>query len=134
MPRMAGFVASHPALRIHFVLEDRKQDLIRDVIAISIQIDKLVDSIATVRMMGQIARMFVALPAYLARDGTPVSPRDLAQHRMWNVLAPRCTGGWTTTRGRKTEKAEIAAHVITSEDDGAVAAAVTGVGIATVSA
>jgi DNA-binding transcriptional LysR family regulator len=71
IPRTAAFKARHPELRIHFILEDRKQDLIRDAVDVSIRIGKLSDSTATFRTMGHISRVFVASPEYLSKEGIP---------------------------------------------------------------
>jgi DNA-binding transcriptional LysR family regulator len=38
IPRIAAFTAKHPELRIHLILEDRRQDLVRDAVDVAIRL------------------------------------------------------------------------------------------------
>jgi DNA-binding transcriptional LysR family regulator len=51
IPRLAEFTAVHPNLRIHFLLEDRRQDLIREAVDVAIRLGRLVDSSATAKLI-----------------------------------------------------------------------------------
>lgn len=132
IPRMKRFVGLHPNLRVQFILEDRKQDLIRDGIDISIRIGKLADSSATSRMLCQIARVFVASRDYLSKAGTPTSPDELSDHRTIECPASTVPGAWTVTRDQKKATGDVNVHFSVSDNEGAVAAATAGLGIATV--
>jgi molybdate transport repressor ModE-like protein len=63
IPRMARFVERHPRLRIHFGLDDRRQDLIRDAVDVSLRVGPLRDSTATFETLGHIERVAIAAPS-----------------------------------------------------------------------
>src|ERR1700712_445625 len=47
IPRLPAFLAQHPQLRVQVVLEDQRQDLVRDAVDVSIRLGRLADSSAT---------------------------------------------------------------------------------------
>lgn len=79
-PLVASFLATHPALRVELVLNDRNVDLVEDGLDAAIRIGQLDDSSLVRRQVGVVRRLTLAAPAYLARQGRPVAPRDLATH------------------------------------------------------
>src|ERR1700748_1944079 len=49
LPRLARFTDMHPKLRIEFILNDEKQDLIGDAVDVALRIGALADSAATAK-------------------------------------------------------------------------------------
>src|ERR1700676_5096571 len=47
IPRLASFAARHPDLHLNILLEDRRQDLVRDAVDVAIRLGRLADSTAT---------------------------------------------------------------------------------------
>jgi DNA-binding transcriptional LysR family regulator len=77
LPRIARFTDRHPALRVEFILNDEKQDLVGDAVDVALRIGSLGDSTAVARKIGVVHRVLAASPTYLARAGTPRAPAEL---------------------------------------------------------
>lgn len=133
LPRIAAFTAKHPELRIHLLLDDRRQDLVREAVDVAIRLGQLVDSSATAKLIANIPRVIVAAPTYLERAGTPASPMDLAKHRIVAGSAAAVPSAWAfELRGEKLT-VDLQPHFSTNENEGAVAAAAAGLGITSTS-
>lgn len=132
IPLLPRFAERHPLLRIEIVLDDRRQDLVRDAVDVAIRIGTLPDSNATARLLTSYARLIVASPAYLARCGTPMSPDALIGHRI--VYGPAATVGtaWTFTHEGVTTTVPIEPNISFSDNEGAVAGAKAGLGITSI--
>ena len=80
MPRMARFLDAHPDLRTDWVLGDRPVDLVEEGVDLAIRIGLVTDQGLIARRIGQMRRVTVARPDYLAKHGRPQHPRDLISH------------------------------------------------------
>jgi DNA-binding transcriptional LysR family regulator len=127
IPRLPGFTDQHPGLRIDVVLEDQRQDLVRDAVDVSIRLGKLTDSSATAQLLTLVPRVILAAPSYVDKAGTPVSPVDLANHRI--IGGPTGTSGWTFERSGKVMTIDLQPHMTVNDNEGAIVAAVAGLGI-----
>jgi len=81
VPRLAAFLAQHPALEIELVLDDRNVDLVEEGIDVAFRMGTLVDSALAARKIGQSDLLVLGTPAYFARSGEPATPADLAGHQ-----------------------------------------------------
>ncbi|MCF3947599.1 LysR family transcriptional regulator [Acidiphilium sp. AL] len=79
-PVATSFLDMWPALRIEMLLSDRNLDLIEEGLDVAVRIGRLADSGLMVRRVGEVRRVLVASPAYLAARGQPRHPDDLAGH------------------------------------------------------
>ena len=79
-PAIIAFLDLHPALQVEMVFNDRNMDLIEHRIDLAVRIGELPDTGMVARRVGQVRRVLVASPAYLARRGAPASPDELDQH------------------------------------------------------
>jgi DNA-binding transcriptional LysR family regulator len=129
IPRLASFTERHPGLHIQILLDDKRQDLVREGVDASIRMGRLSDSSATARLLAIIPRVVVASPSYLKRAGTPNAPGDLAGHRIVGGPATLVPTAWAFERDGQSETPELAAHFSTNDNEGAVAAAAAGMGI-----
>ena len=127
IPRLPGFTSLHPALRVQVVLEDQRQDLVRDAVDVAIRLGKLADSSATAQLLTTIPRVILASPAYVERAGAPGSPDDLRRHRI--IGGPTGAAGWTFERDGKPTVIDLQPHITINDNEGAVMAAVAGLGI-----
>lgn len=130
--RLPRFTERHPKLHLQVILDDRRQDLVRDAVDVAIRIGTLPDSNATARLLTGYSRLTVASPAYLERFGTPATPQDLTAHRI--VFGPAATVGtaWTFTRGGEEEVVTVTPDISFSDNEGAIAGAVAGLGITSI--
>jgi DNA-binding transcriptional LysR family regulator len=133
IPRLAAFAARHPNLHLQFLLEDRRQDLVRDAVDVAIRLGRLVDSTATVKLITTIPRVVVASPGYLAQHGTPATPSELVQHRIVGGTAAAVPTAWMFERDGKELAMQLEPRFSTNENEGAIAAAVSGFGITSTS-
>ena len=129
IPRMTPFAARHPKLNIQILLDDKRQDLVREAVDVAIRIGRLTDSRATARLIAKVTRVVIASPSYLREAGTPTSPAELSQHRIIGGPATLVPNAWVFERDGKTETLELSPHVSTNDNEATVAAAVAGLGI-----
>jgi DNA-binding transcriptional LysR family regulator len=133
IPRLSAFVARHPALRVELQLEDRRQDLVRDAVDVAIRLGRLPDSAATARLIAVIPRVIVASPDYLERHGVPAHPNDLAGHRIVGGTASAVPAAWRFERDGDEVAVSLAPNFSTNDNEGAIAAAVAGLGVTSTS-
>jgi DNA-binding transcriptional LysR family regulator len=129
LPRIARFADLHPALRIEFILNDDKQDLVGDAVDVAVRVGALADSSAVARKIGTVHRTLAASPAYLARAGTPMEPAELTKHTL--IVGPAGTSmeAWVFKKNGKSTSIRIEGRFILNGGEGASAAAVAGLGI-----
>ena len=133
IPRLTAFTARHPDLHVQLLLEDRRLDLVRDAVDVAIRLGSTAGATATVRAIGVIPRVIVAAPAYLDRAGTPETPNDLMRHRIVGGPASSVPTAWLFERDGETTAVDLQPHFSTNENEGAVAAAIAGLGITSTS-
>lgn len=79
-PVVMAFLDLYPQMQIEMVLNDRNLDLIDEGLDVAVRIGHLQDSSRVARRLGQVSRVTVASPDYLARRGEPQEPAQLAEH------------------------------------------------------
>lgn len=132
MEWVADFLATHPRVRLDFVLSDAKADLIAERIDVAFRGGPLQDSSFVGR---QILRDgsdgLVASPSYIAARGAPSTLQDLVNHDCVSFAHP---GGHTTWRlagpDGVEEEVQVAARFSGNTAQGLRKATVAGLGIA----
>lgn len=129
IPRLPHFTMQHPGLRLSLLMDDQRQDLLRDGVDIALRFGELDDSTATARLIATNQRLLVASPAYLARRGTPRVPSDLQQHSI--IVAPPSmkAADWIFTKNTRRVAVKVEPSLIVSVNEAATTAAVAGLGI-----
>jgi DNA-binding transcriptional LysR family regulator len=79
-PLLPDLFAAYPLLSIDLNLADEQVDLIGGGFDLALRIAALADSSLRARRVCQVGRLLIGAPAYFARHGRPVHPRDLAEH------------------------------------------------------
>jgi DNA-binding transcriptional LysR family regulator len=79
-PLVTAYLKKFPDTQVELVLHDRHLDLIEEGLDIAVRIGPLSDSSLLVRRVGEVRRVLIASPGYLARRGMPAKPADLAGH------------------------------------------------------
>jgi len=131
VPRLKAFANRHPALHIQLLLDDRRQDLVRDAVDVAIRVGAQSDSSATAKLIAMIPRVVLASPSYLEEHGTPETPADLASHRILGGPASVAPDAWSFHRKEQTVTLDLHPHFSTNENEGVIAASVAGLGVAT---
>lgn len=128
IPLLPNFMARHPALTVDLAMSDQRQDLVAEGVDLAMRIGTLTDSTATARYLCSFPRLLVAAPGYLARAGAPTTPDELLDHPV--VLAPGLSQTVQFKRGGETRSLRLSGRLKVDVNEGAVAAAVAGLGIA----
>ena len=123
----------HPNLHIELQLGDQRQDLIRDAVDVALRLGRLPDSTATAKLIATIPRVVVASPGYIARHGEPGAPEALVRHRIVGGTASAVPTAWRFQREGQEVAIKLESHFSTDENEGAIAAAVAGLGITSTS-
>jgi DNA-binding transcriptional LysR family regulator len=79
-PMVSQFLAAHPRVTASLMLLDRVVNLIEEGLDLGIRIGELPDSSLLARHVGDVRRVLVASPAYIAARGQPKTPTDLKGH------------------------------------------------------
>lgn len=133
IPRLPGFAARHPKLRIELLISDRTENLIAEGADMALRLGPLPDSGFGARLLGKAPRLAIASPGYLARMGTPQTPADLASHDC--ILGPGLSGrtGWSFTRSGRATSVTVEGPIKVASADGLIACVKAGLGIAVAS-
>ena len=79
-PLMPGFLARYPEVDVQLIITDRTVDVVEEAIDLAIRITDAPPPGLAGRPLMPIRHLVCASPQYLAAHGTPLHPRDLAQH------------------------------------------------------
>lgn len=80
-PVLAELARRHPKLHIHSSYSDRFVDLIAEGFDCAIRVGLLQDSNLIARRVGTIHGKFLASPDYIAAQGAPEAPEEIASHQ-----------------------------------------------------
>ena len=91
-PLLRRFVEDNPDVTVRLDLSDRLVDLVEENVDCAIRIGDLADSSLISIRLGEMRRVVVASPQYVAEFGVPPAPTSLFEH---NCLSLRQQRGWT---------------------------------------
>jgi DNA-binding transcriptional LysR family regulator len=77
---LPGFLAAYPEISVDLSVIDRRIDPIADQVDVTIRVGPLDASPLVAVRIGEVRRVIVASPAYLAKWGVPRRPSDLLAH------------------------------------------------------
>lgn len=103
-PRVAEFLDAHPAVSVTLDLSDRTVDLVNESFDCAVRIGELGDSNLISVRLGEVRRLVVASPDYLAQHGTPQVPEELVQH---NCLILAQQSGWIFVEGEGRDSSRL---------------------------
>jgi DNA-binding transcriptional LysR family regulator len=78
---VVDFQARHPRIEIDLLTVDRAVDLVSERIDLAVRITNRLDDGVVARRLATCRSVLCAAPSYLAAQGTPATPEDLAAHR-----------------------------------------------------
>lgn len=91
-PLVQRFLSENPEVTAKLDLSDRLVDLVDENVDCAIRVGDLADSSLVGVRLGEMRRVVVASPAYVAKFGVPPGPTFLAEH---NCLSLGQQRGWT---------------------------------------
>ena len=128
-PRIAGFLAQHPAIRIHLQLSDRNEDMVGEGTDVALRFGAQRDSNLVSRTIGNIRRGVFAAPAYLARHGTPKTPDELLQHNCLVFTLLPNVNAWSFTRKDRETTVAVHGNATSNSSEAVRAMVLSGLGI-----
>lgn len=120
---------AHPALKLEFLMNDRRQNLVGENVDVALRFGALEDSTATAKFLGWNPKLLLASPAYLACAGLPSSAADLEHHAIVLGPAGEARDAWRLKRGEQEVVPRIEPALGFTVSDAAIAAAKEGLGI-----
>ncbi len=129
-PILGGFLDAHPKVSISLTLIDRVVNLVEEGIDVALRIGALPESRLIARHVGEVRRVLVASPDYLARHGAPTRPEDLKAHRLIGFTSIADRRDWPLRDGDAPAHLALAPRFEVNDAETAVAAAAAGEGVA----
>ena len=130
VPILRAWLDAHPAMTASALFVDRHVRLLDEGLDLAVRIGALPDSSLTARRVGAVRRIVVASPAYLARNGRPGTPGDLAGHRLIYVSSVDQRPAWIFSRQGREQTLRLSPVLMLNTLEPAIAAAEEGWGIA----
>ena len=129
-PLVTSFLDLFPEVQVELVLHDRNLELIEEGIDVAVRIGALSDSSLLARRVGEVRRIVVASPDYLARRGIPTRPAELATHD--TIFGTTLQGPleWRFGSQRRTVTVRLAPRLLVNETEAQLTAARAGRGVA----
>ncbi len=129
VPVIAEFLAHYPEIDINLVLTDRVVHMMEEHVDVAVRIGELPDSALVATKVGTVRRVVCGSPDYLAKQGVPKRPQDLAAHECisFEVLASK--RAWVFGSGKTERTVPIHSRFAVNTAEAAIAAAILGVGL-----
>jgi DNA-binding transcriptional LysR family regulator len=131
-PVVTRFLDLNAAMAVELVLNDHNLDLIEEGLDAAVRIGPLSDSSLLARRMGEVRRVLVASPEYVARRGMPRRPADLADHDTIFGTSRSGVLEWRFGPSSRGPVVRIAPRLLVNEVEAQLRAARSGRGIARV--
>lgn len=107
-PALSGLAQRFPDLEVQLQLTDRPVNLVEQGLDLQVRVGELPDARLTARLLARNRRVLCASPQYLARAGTPTSPRELARHACLFIRESDETfGTWHLRSGTRHEPVKV---------------------------
>jgi len=110
-------------------LLDRVVDLVEEGVDVAVRIASLPDSSLIARRVGEVRRLLVASPRYIAKHGRPTQPAQLKRHELIGFTGLMPTREWRFGEGRSAIHVGVAPRLELNDAGAAIAAAEAGEGI-----
>lgn len=128
-PVVSRFLEAHPKVTASVVLLDRVVNLVEEGFDVAVRIAPMADSGLMARRIGEIRRILVASPDYLARHGEPKAPADLKQHAVVAFAPLLPNREWRYTEARGSNRVSLAPRFEINDALAAIEACEAGDGI-----
>jgi DNA-binding transcriptional LysR family regulator len=117
-------------VRIEAEFSNRFADLVAENFDVAVRLGSLEDSRLVARKVATRRRLLCAAPSYLARSGTPDTPRALLDHSCLGFSGFQTFSAWEMTdREGRRARVEVSGPLVSDDAEVLVEAAVQGVGL-----
>lgn len=129
MPGIVQYLRTYPDTTVSALLVDRVVNMLEEGVDVGIRIGELSDSSYRALRVGHVRRVICASPAYLEQHGVPQTPLDLKQHQVIVASSLSQSVEWKFADHGEPLSVRIKPRLTVSSNDGAIEAAVLGLGI-----
>jgi DNA-binding transcriptional LysR family regulator len=129
IPVVASFLAAYPAVQADLRLADHNLDLLEEGLDVALRIGPPPDALPLPHRVGEVRRVVVASPGYLAAHGEPRVPGDLARHAVVHVVGRPSPSEWRFRIGGRERVVRLAPRLTVNEIDAALVAVRAGHGV-----
>jgi DNA-binding transcriptional LysR family regulator len=126
-PIVTSFLDAYPEVRVELLLHDSSLNLIEESLDVAVRIGRLGDSSLVARRVGEVRRLLVASPSYLAARGAPRTPAEIARHDVISGAARPLE--WRFRRSGRDHVVRLTPRLIVNEVDSMLIAVRAGRGI-----
>lgn len=119
-----------PQVRIEVTLTRRRVDLVEEGFDVAFRIGAVNDATLSGFSLGAARVQYCASPAYVARRGSPKTPKELSDHECLVVASDRSPAVWPFRGKEGLAMVPVTARMTLSSFSMARAAAIAGLGIA----
>ena len=123
---IVDYLQRYPDMEVSAVFLDRVVNLLEEGFDVGIRIGELPDSSMRAIRVGQVRRVLCASPGYLAMNGIPNSPSDLAKHKIVAASGVSPVMDWKFAQGNTVRVKPL---LTVNSNDAAIEAVLGGIGI-----
>lgn len=127
-PLMVSFLTQFPDVTINALLVDRVVSVVEEGIDVAVRIGELPDSNQHAIRVGQVRRVIVASPQFLATHGRPTHPQDLAEAPIIATSAIGQLKHWPFLEGDEPLSVRADPRLMVTANRAAINAAALGLG------
>jgi len=128
-PLLSGFMEAYPDITPSVIMADRIVNLVDEGIDIAVRIGHLPDSSLIARKVGEVRKLLVASPDYLAKAGNPTRPADLRDHKIIRFTSLMPTNRWHYMEGGKPGQVSVYPQAEINDATAAITLAEHGAGM-----
>lgn len=117
-PLLAGFAAIHPAVQLDVTVTDEEFDIVAEGFDAGVRLGEVIEQdMIAVPVSAEQRQIVVAAPAYLAREGAPAHPRELAGFRCigWRPAPQKAPYRWEFTEDGRDFTVAVAPEITTND-------------------
>ncbi len=101
LPVVMRFLEAFPDVSVGLVMTDRVTHFMEDQVDVALRIGPLPDSSLVATRLGTVRHVVCASPDYLAANGAPSTPDDLARHRVVSFESVSVLSSWSVRIRRR---------------------------------
>jgi DNA-binding transcriptional LysR family regulator len=125
LPVVVSFLREFPDVDVRLIQADRVVNLLEEHVDLALRIGELADGSLVATRVGEIRRVVCASPAYVAAQGRPQTPADLARHACISFESLMSASRWVFP----DETVEVRSRLSVTTAEAAIAAAQQDLGV-----
>lgn len=129
LPVVNGFLSGFPHVMVQLMLTDRIAHFLDDQVDVALRIGELPDSNLIATRLGTVRRVVCASPEYLAANGIPSTPEDLARHSVISFEDVTSPSSWVFESNGAELSVSFRSRLSVNTIDAAIDAGLAGAGI-----